>query len=183
MLTVMAVLNTVASLFSLLSQNTELFGPCPLFDSPLKIACLCNGDCGAVGEVLKCFEAFYILMHATIFIVALINLANFDLPYFMLFVSHGITFVQVITLDAWPHKRRVMTTDTGTNIVMRPHQIVFAHLVGIFVFTIAMVYRIYTKTLPGMGQPECQLAPSNWCTPTVRLRNASVFLQVKPSKM
>ena len=40
-------------------------------------------------------------MHATIFIMALINLANFDLPYLMLFVSHGITFVQVITLDAW----------------------------------------------------------------------------------
>jgi hypothetical protein len=115
-------------------------------------------------------------MHATIFILALINLANFDLPYLMLFVSHGITFVQVITLDAWPHKRRVVKLETGTNIVMRPHQIVFSHLVGIFVFTIAMVYRIYAKTLPGMVRSECTSAPSNWCTPTVRLRNSSLSL-------
>ena len=109
------------------------------------------------------------MMHATIFILALVNLANFHLPYVMLFVSHGITFVQVITLDAWPHKRRVMTTDTGTNIVMRPHQIVFSNLVGIFVFTMAIVYRVYAKTLPGLVAPECADAPADWCTPMVRL--------------
>jgi hypothetical protein len=144
MLTVMAGINTVASLFSLLSQNTDLFK-----------------------EVLKCFEAFYILMHATIFIMALINLSDFDLPYLLLFVSHGITFVQVITLDAWPHKRRVITTDDGhTNITMRPHQIVFAHLVGICVFTASIVYRVYARSLPGLTESECATrAPLDWCTP------------------
>lgn len=138
-----------------------------------------HGVCMCVvrlGEVLKCFEAFYILIHATIFIVALMNLADFDLPYVMLFVSHGITFVQVISLDAWPHKRRVMTADTGTNIIMRPHQIVFANLVGIFVFTVAMVYRVYAKSLPGLAAPECTLAPPDWCTPMVRLHTISVMV-------
>eukprot|EP01044_Picomonas_judraskeda_P019539 COSAG03_NODE_4140_length_1667_cov_683.268495_2_plen_156_part_00 len=51
---------------------------------------------------------------------------------------------------------------------MRPHQVVGANLVGIFVFTIAVVIRIFERTLPGLTEAECGLAPPEWCTPAVR---------------
>ena len=60
---------------------------------------------------LGCFHSD--VRSESVFIVALVNLTDFDPPYMLLFVSHGITFVQVITLDAWPHKRRVKRSETG----------------------------------------------------------------------